>query len=83
MFGLTYAATVGTFPQAIFVVCAVSVSASLVLISFVRLPKAQPAADSDEEEETGAAEHIHGETLVEPADRTIPKIVLIDDTVEG
>jgi len=41
LFGLTYAATVSTFPQAIFIICAAALACSLLLLSLVRFHKAQ------------------------------------------
>lgn len=39
LFGLTYMATVATFPKAIFVVGAVALLSAFVALSFVRLPR--------------------------------------------
>jgi len=61
LFGFTYAATVGTFPQTIFVLCAGAMSFSLVLVTFVRVPKTGSAALArDEDEEVG------GEMSIDP-----------------
>jgi len=64
LFGLTYAATVGKFPQAIFITCAAALACSLLLLSLVRLPKAQPA----EVEDGVDADHLRAETssILEP-----------------
>jgi hypothetical protein len=71
-----YAATVGTFPQAIFLASSCALICSLVLVSFVRLPKAEA---SDEEDTTPEVEHLLGETVVDSVEGAIPKIVVTDD----
>jgi hypothetical protein len=63
LFGFTYAATVGTFPQAIFIVSAAALTCSLVLISFVRIPKSGPATVPRDDDEVGEESSITGNSV--------------------
>ena len=64
--------TVATYPPAIFFVSAATISASLVLLSFVGLPNTSDYHKQgllDLEEPTSAVDHIQEGTLVDLRDR--------------
>lgn len=77
LFGLTYAATVGTFPQGIFLAATAIMVCSLLLVSFVRLPKSQPA----KVEEGRVSNHLCDETLHDPTLPPVPKLVATGNTL--